>query len=107
MVQVVAPEIPAPPTPDIPFMMTPGMGIIIILGMAAAVVILWPLVRAIARRIEGKGRTDPAVLDEVDHLRSRVTEVEGLQGRIAELEERVDFAERLLAQKRQPEQLER
>ena len=111
MIQVVvqAPEIPTPP-PSLPPWVTlpPGVMVIIVLAVVAGIVaVFWPLMRAIARRIEGKGRTDPALLDEVEHLRARVADVEGLQGRIAELEERVDFAERLLAQKRQPEQLGR
>ncbi|HEY7029421.1 MAG TPA: hypothetical protein VH438_17535 [Gemmatimonadales bacterium] len=44
---------------------------------------------------------------EVDALRSRLNEVEGQQNRIAELEERLDFAERLLAQSREPERFPR
>ena len=44
-------------------------------------------------------------MEELEQLRHRLSEVEIMQGRITELEERVDFAERLLAQKRQPEQL--
>lgn len=111
MIQVVvqAPEIPTAP-PSLPPWVTlpPGVTVIIVLAVVAGfVAVFWPLMRAFARRIEGKGRTDPALLDEVEHLRSRLSDVEGLQGRVAELEERVDFAERLLAQKRQPEQLER
>ena len=42
---------------------------------------------------------------EVDALRARLNEVEGQQTRIAELEERLDFAERMLAQSREPERL--
>lgn len=44
---------------------------------------------------------------EVESLRARLNEVEGQQNRIAELEERLDFAERLLAQSREPERLPR
>ncbi|HEU5155299.1 MAG TPA: hypothetical protein VFU03_11255 [Gemmatimonadales bacterium] len=44
---------------------------------------------------------------EVEALRARLNEVEGQQNRIAELEERLDFAERLLAQSREPERLPR
>ncbi len=106
---VVAPEIQLPP-PNVPFWVTlpPGVTVIIVLAVVAGfVAIFWPLMRALARRIEGKAQSEPALLDEVEQLRHRLSDVEGLQGRIAELEERVDFAERLLAQKRQPEQLER
>ena len=43
------------------------------------------------------------VLAELDELRGRVHELEADRARVAELEERVDFAERILA--RVPEQL--
>jgi len=55
-----------------------------------------PVGKALAERIRhgprlpGSGDPDPAVLGELEQLRSDVTE----------LQERVDFAERLLAQKR-------
>jgi len=73
--------------------------LIFVAVMGGAVMIFWPLMRAIARRIEGKVKADPALLEEIDHLRSRVGDLEAMQHRMAELEERVDFAERLLAQK--------
>jgi hypothetical protein len=44
---------------------------------------------------------------EVEALRSRLNEVEAQQSHIAELEERLDFAERLLAQSREPDRLPR
>ncbi|MEO6067112.1 MAG: hypothetical protein ABJB33_04470 [Gemmatimonadota bacterium] len=50
------------------------------------------------RRID-HGRRD---LDELD---ARLEELEGAEQRVAELEERLDFAERILAQKRsEPEE---
>ena len=67
--------------------------------IAGGVIVLWPLVRAIARRIEGRTE-DPALRRELEELRMRVGEIEGEQARFAELEERLDFAERLLAQAR-------
>ncbi|HEX7918398.1 MAG TPA: hypothetical protein VF454_03295, partial [Gemmatimonadales bacterium] len=45
--------------------------------------------------------------DELEDLRHRLTELEAERGRVAELEERVDFAERLLAKSNEPEQLKR
>lgn len=54
--------------------------------------------RAISDRIRGVppgGAADPALFDEVDRLRHEV----------AELQERMDFAERLLASKRESGQL--
>lgn len=43
--------------------------------------------------------------EELEQLRARVADLEAMPGRIAELEERVDFSERLLAQKHEPERL--
>lgn len=54
--------------------------------------------RAVADRIRGiqhAGGMDPAVLDEVGQLRQDV----------AELQERMDFAERLLAKSREADQI--
>jgi len=53
--------------------------------------------RAVIERIRGggSGAADPALLDEVERLRHDVTE----------LQERVDFAERLLAKSRESGQL--
>jgi len=86
----------------------PQVTVIIALAFfAACAVVLYPLMRAIGRRIEGRGAVDPALRAEVEQLQARLAEVEGLQHRVIELEERLDFAERLLAQRREPERLGR
>jgi prefoldin subunit 5 len=56
-------------------------------------------VRALARRLEGKGTASAALQAEVEELRARVHELEASQGRLFELEERLDFTERILTQK--------
>ena len=84
----------------------PGIALIMVALWAAAAVILYPLFRAIGRRIEGRV-ADPALQHEVDELRERVRDLEAAQPRYAELEERLDFAERLLAQRREVDQLPR
>jgi len=92
---VIVESIPAPPWETLP----PQVFVMIFLAVVVgAVTILYPLVRAIARRLEGRPVTDAALRAEVDELRARLNEMESQQGRVAELEERVDFAERLLAQ---------
>ena len=68
-----------------------------ILGFVA----LGPIGRALARRIEGKA-VDPGGLHE---LRDRLADLEGVRSHVAELEERLDFAERLLAQRSEPARL--
>lgn len=70
-------------------------------------IVFYPLVRALARRLEGKAAPDPALLAEIEQLRQRVAELEQMPHQVAELEERVDFAERLLGQQREAQRLER
>ena len=86
----------------------PGEMILIALTIVAALIgaiyILGPIARAFARRIEGKS-VDPAVQEELRALRDSAAEVDTLRDRLMELEERVDFAERLLAKAPQPERL--
>ena len=94
-----------PPPPSIPFdpnlfLMNadaPALVMMVVVVMAAFTIVLWPLARALARRLEGRGTVDAAALRaEVEQLQHRLTEVDTLQGRVAELEERLDFTERLL-----------
>jgi len=83
-------------------MSTPALVFSVCIIAIAATVVLWPLVRAIARRIEGKTREDPGLKEEIEDLRHRVHDLDAMQMRLAELEERLDFAERLLTQRREP-----
>jgi len=61
-----------------------------------------PLVAALARRISRDPSVNAIPDGVVDDLRAEVDEA---RGRIAALEERVDFAERMLAKQREPERL--
>lgn len=112
MWQVVVQVPEPPPLPDFPHTPAPWevmpapVILLITLGfLAACTVVLWPVMRALGRRIEGKGTGDSALRQEVEDLRARLAEVDQLQHRVMELEERVDFTERLLAQQREPERL--
>ena len=106
-------QIPQPP--DVPFdpnLFMNGHGpevvmMIVLAALAATTIILWPIMRAIGRRMEHKAGPDPSLKAAVDHLHQRLAEMEPLQARVAELEERLDFAERLLAQAKGPERLPR
>jgi len=108
-----APPVPPPPIgpqfdPNLIFMQDGGPPIILLIVIAAltaTVIILWPIMRAFGRRLEGRGNTDAALKGEIDHLHVRLGEMDSLQSRVLELEERVDFAERLLAQAKQPGRL--
>lgn len=69
-------------------------------------IVLFPLVRAYARRLE-QGSEDPELRDEVMQLRERVAELEHNAVAMQELAERMDFAERLLVQRDEPARLPR
>lgn len=76
------------------------LAIILIFGGGTLIAVSFsPIGRAIAERIRGvqpiESGTDPVVYEELERMR----------GEMAELQERVDFTERLLARSRDAEQL--
>lgn len=73
------------------------IALVMITVLIGAVYILGPIARAFARRIEGRS-IGVAMQDELHSLQERVSDVDTLRERLMELEERVDFTERLLAQ---------
>ena len=75
---------------------SPTIVLIVIAALTAVTIILWPIMRAFARRLEGKGNVDSALRSEMEQLESRLAEVDALRQEVAELHERVDFAERVL-----------
>ena len=99
-------QIPAPPAPpghpfDPNVIWLSDFGpqavvMIVLLSLIATTVIFWPIMRALGRRLEGKGAPDPALRADLEQLQLRVGDLEALQLRVSELEERLDFAERLL-----------
>jgi hypothetical protein len=67
-----------------------------------------PIGKAIAERIRGKsvaGASGELRADLAEHKEALGQELEAVRREVAELAERVDFAERLLAQKREGERL--
>lgn len=92
-------QIPVPPPPPAPEAVIVGNGppeavfiaaTLIVIAIVTGVV-LFPIIRAFARRIEGRaaGAADPVLLDRVAEL----------EHRLAEAEERIDFNERMLSQR--------
>jgi hypothetical protein len=72
--------------------------LITLAGIIGAVVALrGPIGRALAARIEGRRAPDHETLLELEDLRARVAALEAGQSHITELQERLDFAERLLS----------
>ena len=104
------PQTPLPPLPQgglSPHIQEEILIALVIVAISIATVFLFkPLIAAVARRIEGRA-ADSALRGEVEQLREQVTDLEPLPGRIHELEERLEFAERVLAQRRDAELLPR
>jgi len=105
---------PAPPAMPDPAVIIHGGGPSVLEMLSIAVIsisfafvaykLLMPLVRAFASRIEGRGGN--SVLEQrVSDLQQQLTDADALQHRVAELEERLDFAERLLSQRDEPARL--
>ena len=94
-------QVPAPPAPPGQQVSVTGslegwdaVALLLVLG-AIVVVVLWPLIRAWARRIE-QGGVAAETEAELETLRERVRVLEEMQPRMMELEDRVEFAERVL-----------
>ncbi len=66
-----------------------------------------PIGKALAAKITGRKApvADDDVTEEIKELRQEVEELRQTTGQMAELAERVDFLERLLAQQREAERL--
>jgi hypothetical protein len=87
----------------------PGETIGLIAVAFAAVKIFGPIAAALGRRLGGvrpEREPGPVVIEELDALRERVHRLEEMQTRMVELEERLDFTERLLAQPAQSARLD-
>ena len=75
------------------------------IGAAAVGLLFGPIGSAVARRIGGRPEPGDAHA-EIEEIRALVMDETGdLRNRLAEVEERLDFAERLLAHGRQADQL--
>ena len=80
-----------------------NLSIAIVMITAVAGALLFPIARAYARRMEGRGSAQ--LQEELGDISAQLEELHRGQERIAELEARLDFAERLLAQQREPARL--
>jgi hypothetical protein len=106
----IPPDLPSQFDPNVIWLSDggpPAIVMIVLLALVATTLILWPVMRALARRLEGKGAASPALQAEIEQLHQRLGEVDFLHQRVAELEERIDFTERIVAQGREPDRLQR
>jgi hypothetical protein len=104
---VLLQDTPLPP-PMIPFdpnQLIPLIGMIG--GMVITGIVLWAffksdIARALAERIRGRKKAGEEVEGvDVEHVAELEQRVIDMQGQISEMAERLDFAERLLAHKRE------
>jgi hypothetical protein len=76
-------------------------------GISTALVLRGPLGKALAERIAGRPAPPAAGdLDQAEQLERALADLEEMRHRLAELEERQDFTERVLAAHREPGRLE-
>jgi hypothetical protein len=110
--QTPAPLPPLPPAGPDPNLLierlteTVAILMVVVIIALVAIKVFGPLARAWARKLEGKVG-DPELRAELDQVRDQLGEMDGLRVRVQELEERVEFAERLLSQKRDQDLLQR
>ena len=110
LVQAPAPPLP-PPVPGSEMSVTGSLdgfaavAMLLSVGVLVAV-LLWPLIKAVARRIESGGGAGAELQGELETLRDRVRQLEEMAPRMAELEERLDFTERVVTQGREPDRLQ-
>jgi Tfp pilus assembly protein PilO len=103
----IPPTTPLPPTGIPPHIQEEVLIAAVIMVISIAAVFLFkPLIAAIARRIEGRG-ADAALRADVEQLREQVNDLEPLRNRVHELEERIEFTERVLSQRREQDLLPR
>ncbi len=72
---------------------------LMIVSAAAVLILRGPLGKAIARRLEGTSAPEQLTGAGLAGIAERIADLEQRDARVAELEERLDFAERLLAQR--------
>lgn len=100
---------PLPPLPVADFLFWNEV-VIPLAGMAVAVILGFPIIRAVVRRLERRSAEASssevaALRSEVAELKGRLADMEDASHRMAELEERLDFTERILTQQRQRAEL--
>ena len=112
--QTPVPDIPPiPPIPEIPQVIFGPEAIpawipyVAALGIIMFGIIMFPIVRALAWRIAGRGGNEAELRAEIDALHQRVAELEAVEQRMGELENRMEFSERRLTQHREGAALER
>lgn len=84
-----------------------GVAFLTAITLVGGFVLLYPVVRALAERIRGRGDAvaSEEMAQELQQLRGEVDELRRPSEQLSELTERVDFLERLVAKQREAERL--
>ena len=86
--------------------MTEGVFLVTMLALVSGVlllgVVMGPIGRALGRRVEGRGLAEADLIALRDEVQAGTAEAADLRREVAELQERMDFAERVLAAPRDP-----
>ena len=77
--------------------------VIVFGGFFSFLLAISPVGRAVADRIRHGGHGGPAELNE--RIEQVLTELDGVRQEVAEIQERVDFVERVLARRADPKEL--
>lgn len=88
--------------PDILAHFIGPLAALLVVATSVVLVLRGPLGRALARRIEGSRSPDHDAILRLEEVEARLQALELTQERMLELEERLDFAERLLAREKDP-----
>jgi Tfp pilus assembly protein PilN len=83
---------------------TKNIAVVTVMLAAIAGALLYPIARAFARRLEGNGNA-AALQRELAEVHARLDALQQGESRMAELEARLDFAERMLTRQRDAESL--
>jgi flagellar biosynthesis/type III secretory pathway M-ring protein FliF/YscJ len=99
-------EIQVPPLPPQffdqgPAPMEVAVAVVVIVAAVGSIVILWTLVRGLIRKWSAPPAADVPAVQELQQS------VRRLQAEVGELQERLDFAERVLTSRSEAERLER
>ncbi len=80
-------------------------GMFLAVAAGAIAIFFGPIGGAVGRRIDGTKHARSTSDPPIGELQRRIEQLEADRVRLAELEERLDFAERMLAQTEQPARL--
>ena len=76
-----------------------------VMGAAVGVYAAVTVISVLRKRLESGRLPQESTREELDTIQSRLSAAESLESRVSELEERLDFAERLLAQQHDSKRL--